>query len=131
MKQVLSILLIVLISFPLMIKNYLLFDFQLNREAIEEEFCENKDKPELECHGSCHMSKEIQKVESIVQESNKKEKSPAPLKIDDKKEIYIFDLNELIPNNLFSKNFIFTSSKITNLYYYSFYNEIFHPPKLS
>ncbi len=32
-------------------------DFTINQERITEEFCENKDKPQLKCHGKCYLSK--------------------------------------------------------------------------
>lgn len=36
--------------------------FKLNQESIEQAFCENKGRPELECHGICHLKKELQKT---------------------------------------------------------------------
>lgn len=38
--------------------------FKLNQEAIEQKFCINKDKPELECQGQCYLKKELQKTEN-------------------------------------------------------------------
>lgn len=38
--------------------------FKLNREAIEQKFCINKNKPELQCHGTCHLKKQLQETES-------------------------------------------------------------------
>ncbi len=37
--------------------------FKLNQNAIEKEFCVNKAKPELQCHGKCHLKKELQETE--------------------------------------------------------------------
>lgn len=37
--------------------------FKLNQKNIEKEFCVNKAKPELQCHGKCHLKKELQKSE--------------------------------------------------------------------
>lgn len=34
-----------------------LLSFKLNQEEIAREFCENKDKPKLNCEGKCHLSK--------------------------------------------------------------------------
>jgi hypothetical protein len=33
----------------------------MNQSEIIEEFCENKAKPELNCNGNCHLSKELNK----------------------------------------------------------------------
>ena len=38
--------------------------FKLNQAAIEERFCENKDKPALRCHGDCQLRKNLQKADS-------------------------------------------------------------------
>ena len=34
--------------------------FYSNQAEIEAKFCENIDKPELNCHGQCHLKKELQ-----------------------------------------------------------------------
>lgn len=39
-------------------KNSLLLNFYfLNNDSFTEFFCENKDKPDLECNGHCQLSK--------------------------------------------------------------------------
>ena len=35
-------------------------NYWMNRDYIAAELCENKDKPELDCNGKCHLKKEIQ-----------------------------------------------------------------------
>ena len=37
-------------------------DYAINFNYISTELCENKDKPELDCKGKCHLKKEIRKV---------------------------------------------------------------------
>lgn len=41
----------------------LIVHFKLNQQAIEKQFCINKAKPELQCHGKCHLKKELQESE--------------------------------------------------------------------
>ncbi len=36
-------------------------DYMANYDYIVNTLCENKDKPELECNGKCHLSKELAK----------------------------------------------------------------------
>lgn len=36
-------------------------NYTLNKQEIIEKFCENKDKPELQCEGKCHLKKQIEK----------------------------------------------------------------------
>ncbi len=37
--------------------------YMLNKDYITEAFCVNKDKPELECNGKCHMKDVMEKNE--------------------------------------------------------------------
>ncbi|MBE8728200.1 hypothetical protein [Flavobacterium hungaricum] len=37
--------------------------FKLNQKNIEKEFCVNKAKPKMQCHGQCHLKKELEKSE--------------------------------------------------------------------
>ncbi|WP_338839102.1 hypothetical protein [Flavobacterium ginsenosidimutans] len=63
MKKVFSIamtILFLLVSFQ---QALIVVHFKLNQNAIEKEFCENKAKPELQCHGKCHLKKELQENE--------------------------------------------------------------------
>lgn len=38
--------------------------FKLNQASIEKEFCVNKAKPEMQCHGKCHLKKELEKSDN-------------------------------------------------------------------
>ncbi|WP_281233986.1 hypothetical protein [Flavobacterium gelatinilyticum] len=63
MKKVFSItmtILFLLVSFQ---QALIIVHFKLNQQEIEEQFCVNKTKPELQCHGKCHLKKELQKSE--------------------------------------------------------------------
>ncbi|NVK26879.1 MAG: hypothetical protein HWE14_02480 [Flavobacteriia bacterium] len=59
MRRLGGIFLIHVLLFPQIAQAYLVTDYVVNWEAIEDAFCENKERPELECHGSCHLQKEI------------------------------------------------------------------------
>ena len=37
-------------------------EYAVNYDYITKVLCENREKPELNCHGSCHLSKEIKKA---------------------------------------------------------------------
>ncbi|QQT25844.1 hypothetical protein [Sphingobacterium spiritivorum] len=37
--------------------------FKINQDYISRVLCENKDKPELSCHGQCVLMKKIKKLE--------------------------------------------------------------------
>ncbi len=39
-------------------------EYALNYEYISTVLCENKDKPEMGCHGKCHLAKEVEKQQN-------------------------------------------------------------------
>ncbi|MCO6496557.1 MAG: hypothetical protein J5I50_02730 [Chitinophagaceae bacterium] len=39
-------------------------DFFINQDRIADELCENKAEPELECHGTCQLKKELEKQDA-------------------------------------------------------------------
>lgn len=94
--------------------------YSINLESITKRYCENKAKPQLNCHGKCHLKKELQKEE----EQNKS--LPCVKQLSDviifsgtfTSALLIYPLKEaayIIPNN--QKEVSFFSS------------DIFQPPK--
>ena len=64
MKKAFSItmtMLFLLVSFQ---QALIIVHFKLNQKNIEKEFCINKTKPELQCHGKCHLKNELEKSNS-------------------------------------------------------------------
>lgn len=45
--------------------------YEINKDYIAAELCENKDKPQLECNGKCYLKKQIDKVEDNGSADNK------------------------------------------------------------
>lgn len=60
-KKAISILMTILLLLITSQQAALIVLFKLNQQAIEQQFCINKDKPELQCHGKCHLKKELEK----------------------------------------------------------------------
>lgn len=61
MKKVFSFtmtMLFLLVSFQ---EALIIVHFKLDQKNIEQEFCVNKARPELQCHGKCHLKKELEK----------------------------------------------------------------------
>lgn len=64
MRKVFSItmtILFLLVSFQ---QALIIVHFKLNQKNIEQEFCVNKAQPELQCHGKCHLKKELEKSDN-------------------------------------------------------------------
>lgn len=77
MKIAISILLLVLLSFQVMFKTFLVIDYRINKAYIAANLCENKAKPQMQCEGKCHLKKQItqsEEAESKTIPSSLKEK---------------------------------------------------------
>ncbi|OXB10231.1 hypothetical protein B0A81_04280 [Flavobacterium plurextorum] len=64
MRKVFSItmtMLFLLVSFQ---QALIIVHFKLNQQSIEQEFCVNKAQPKLQCHGKCHLKKELEKSDA-------------------------------------------------------------------
>ncbi len=95
--------------------------YKLDPIGFIEKLCINKDKPELQCNGKCHLKK-------VTESSSKDSKEPTHL-IDFKEVLF---LNK----NLFEYHFdkvVFeekTTSPYLNLYTYTGLKDCFHPPQV-
>ena len=63
--------------------------YELNTSEFIAEFCENQDKPELECNGKCHLSKQLVDVQ-------KEPQSNEPPTLIPEQELFVY---QLIPNS--------------------------------
>lgn len=48
-------------------------NFWLNQEFIAENLCENREEPQLECNGKCHLKKELDKDDERKQKDTKQQ----------------------------------------------------------
>lgn len=88
-------------------------EYMVNYDYIVNVLCENKDRPEMQCNGKCHLSKELAK------EADADEKNPLNSKMA-KTEIPQIIIFEDISDFLFASfNAIDTKEK-------TFYRPIFH-----
>ncbi len=63
MKFVIRLFLIVALLMQTMHQSIVYIAYGINMENIANKYCENKAKPQLSCHGKCHLKKELQKEE--------------------------------------------------------------------
>jgi len=86
-----------------------------------EELCENKDQPELQCNGKCHLKK--------VTESSKRTEE-APLQIIDFKDILLHQNTSLVIDFKIKPNTKKAVFGYQNYYKYLISNSSFHPPQV-
>lgn len=63
MRKVFGILMTTLFLLLIFQQAWVVVYFKLNQVAIEKTFCINRDKPELQCQGKCHLKKELQETD--------------------------------------------------------------------
>ena len=61
MKFILAITIFTAMLVQTFSKAFVMADFYLNRDAISQELCENKDKPQMKCKGNCALKKELER----------------------------------------------------------------------
>lgn len=106
-----------------LIKGALFVDYLINQAEITKQFCENKDKPKLNCNGKCHLAKQLAK----------QEKQEKPTSDTQKFKVETVEITAHIPTRI---AFVYPIKKeqTTRLYTYSEARsdahlvEIFHPP---
>lgn len=61
MKQFSAIFLLMIMLFYTFSQTTILIEYLVDVEAYTGKYCENTDRPEMECNGKCHLSKELAK----------------------------------------------------------------------
>ena len=95
--------------------------YELDPIGFIEELCENKDKPELQCNGKCHLKK-------VAESSSNDTKEPT--RLIDFKEILLYAGKpfEYIINKVASEEKTVTT--YLNLYNYTDLKDSFRPPQV-
>lgn len=100
-----------------------IIDYAVNQDYIAEFLCINKDKPELECNGKCHLKKELQKTQEDTQQS-------FSVNLEDYPISPLHSLLSEIPTKLTIIPLRKVKNYYTEKYIYLFCTDIFHPPQL-
>lgn len=64
-RQFISMLLLLILFSGIGIKSIVTFHYFFNKTEIIELFCVNKEKPQLQCNGKCHLAQELKEIEPI------------------------------------------------------------------
>ena len=99
-------------------------EYFVNYDYIVTELCENKEKPELDCNGKCHLAKELASAsENDVANSNDKKV------VVQQYELLYFQEIQSITFTLLNSNF---NPEVVNSYTENYLhlgsNSTFHPP---
>jgi len=80
--------------------------FYKNQSAIEEAFCENKDKPMLQCHGHCFLKKSLKNTKLVDQQESPNELKVSillPFAFEELNSIDLFEFEKFVKNQLFKQ----------------------------
>ena len=78
MKKVAAISLLILLIAPMLSKLFLVTNYLYQYDYYVNVLCENKEKPELKCNGTCHLAKELK----VVDEKESCPELPAQVKVE-------------------------------------------------
>ncbi|WP_186755330.1 hypothetical protein [Echinicola salinicaeni] len=105
-----------------MIFSVIQMDYAINKEYITENFCVNKERPEMNCDGKCFLAEKLKAAQE------QKEQQPGAIDFSRDFGIYIIHDNFIAFNKAQLINF-----KAKSAYQESNVNfltkDIFHPPK--
>lgn len=118
-NKLISLVLITTLSFQCLIKLGVVSYYNLNIKYIIEEFCENKNRPELACKGKCFLKKKIAEADKAEKET--------------KEIIKQLEFPVFLPHNkaVLHANYIIlekSSFELSNFYKHNPKTKIFHPP---
>jgi hypothetical protein len=101
----------------------IVINFLANQEFIAQNLCENIEKPELECHGKCYLTKKLKEDEK--QKGNDKIVQSEVILYVDSKSVEIVSEQFFITEK--EKLYFNLLEKKVN----GFSSDIFHPPILN
>lgn len=92
-------------------------------EYIKNELCINKEKPQLQCNGKCHLKTELAKASDSEKGNEKKQASSTELSF-----VYFQDVNT--HNMLFfnQEQLSKINASYNTIYKYHYMDCVFHPP---
>jgi hypothetical protein len=122
MKFIAVPILILLIMTQTFSKWVMIADYNINRDYIANNLCENKAKPALKCKGKCQLMKKMAAEEN--QDKNQGSQNTGKEKISELlyfEKITTADFNDCLQNSIAFPDYCLTP-------YSSPYFSIFHPP---
>lgn len=125
MKKLLAIGLIVITSLGFLTKSFILIEYYAFQKSYIEKYCENKDKPELDCKGKCHLSKTMS--EEMPSDSSS---LPRPKLVED------YELSQCVIESIFTLegiqvSFLLGETDCTKNIFNGYRSKIKHPPQFS
>lgn len=100
-----------------------ILEYLIHYEHIVKDLCENRNKPQQDCNGKCHLKKELAKASETGQPSSQEKKSqPNEVVV-----LFLEDVDAFVFMTI-KKPSLKIDSFYTNLYAHLGAVVVFHPP---
>jgi hypothetical protein len=124
-RQIGALSLLTLLMVKAMIVPAIFFNYELRKDYIIQNFCVNKDRPELKCDGMCYLAKQIK----AAQQQDENEATATFVN-----KLLVLDCFPEVPqwsfdNNTWSYQDVVLLEKPQNINGEKILNAIFHPPQ--
>ena len=100
-------------------------EYVINYEYIAKTLCVNKEKPQMQCNGKCHLMKELAKAAETEKPLSSNKKTNAKHLAE---ELFFQDLKALINQPIYTLHKKWVANNYSNLYDYKVNHFVFHPP---
>jgi hypothetical protein len=123
MKIVVSIMLMICLSSQWLVRFSIIAWYQVNKDYISRNLCENRDKPKMKCCGKCYLKKKLSKVDN--KETTGKH---LPSRTDKTEVIDCILPQEISVQRLFYPEERAFAAIASTFYKHLYTNSVFHPP---
>ncbi|MFT5884765.1 MAG: hypothetical protein ACI9IP_001222 [Arcticibacterium sp.] len=125
LKKIGALSLLTLLLVKAMVVPAIFFNYELRKDFIIQNFCVNKDRPELNCDGKCYLAKQLKAAKQ--QDENESEAAFVD-------KLLVFECLSLNSNYTFPDTFPYSDSGVAipvipHLLEMSRPFSIFHPPQ--
>lgn len=100
----------------------ILANFLLNQDYIKEFLCINKEEPELQCNGKCHLKKQLKNAQHEQQDNY-----PKLINLESE---FIIDTTKTVTFSLKKYNHRKVPTYYSNMYSTTFTSNVFQPPQV-
>jgi len=97
--------------------------FQLRKEYIAKNLCENRDRPQMKCCGKCYLKKQLKKVDA-----NNEAGSESAVKMEKEMLVYIVPYRILHDVSTVFYQVVQHNTWHNEMMAHVFVDDIFHPP---
>ena len=126
MRTTIAILIMFSLTFQCMVKVAIVGWYEMNKDYISKNLCENRGNPKMKCCGKCYLKKQLKKAEDNTDANGKQ----APGKLN-KIEIAEFVIPQKIslPYLVQLNNHNYNPA-VQHMYTHAAISSIFHPPSV-